>query len=382
MLVLRLSSFAGVLVCLVSACGSGPGGGSSGPGPDVCMGRLDCNGDPGDSCEVDPAANPDNCGRCGHSCLGGACAGGRCAPVALASQVQTFDLAVDGDTLFATAGGSVGSIPKAGGTFALLAPASNAVLNLAIAGGRIYWGAFARSSFPGFDSILSMPLAGGTPQSEREDAYYPCGFASNGTDLFWQEYEQRRIYKRPIAGGEAVALLEVGKGCAVAADASLVVWVDVGDPLSATGRVLSATPAAFAAGGPIVTVVERQFEPQDVALTADHIYWVEHGDYYEVYKNGILKRIPRAGGSAEWLIENLWGPVALAVDASHVYLLEQGNDRVWRLPIAGGAAEVIAQTPGTPVAIALDEQAIYFSTRVDDSSSAEPDDDVIYRLAK
>jgi hypothetical protein len=375
---LRSVICAAVLGFGVSACGSGGGG----AGGDACTGRLDCNALAEDSCEVDPISDPNNCGACLHSCLGGACLNGRCQPVTLASQVQTYDLAVDGDTVFATAGGSVGSVPKAGGTFGLIGPASNGSLNLVIAGGRIYWDDLVLSSFPGGDRILSMPVGGGAAQSEREDAYYPCGFAANATDLFWQEYEQKRIYKRPLAGGDAVALMDVGKGCAVAADASLVVWIDVGAALTQTGRVLAATPAAFAAGGPIMTVVERQFEPGDVALSPDHVYWVEQGDYYETYKNGILKRAPRAGGDPEWLIENLWQPIAVAVDATYVYTLEQGNRRVWRMPIAGGTPEIIAQTPGTPVALAQDEQAIYFSTRVDDSSSAEPNDDVIYRLAK
>ena len=378
---LRSAMCVAVVAFLVGGCGSGGGGG--GPGGGACTGRLDCNAIPDDSCEVDPATDPHHCGACGHDCLGGTCSNSRCMPVALASQVQTYDLAVDGDTVFATAGGSVGSVPKAGGTFGLIAPASNGSLQLVIAGGRIYWDDLALSSFPGFDRILSMPVGGGAPQSEREDAYYPCGFAANGTDLFWQEYEQKRIYKRPIAGGDPVALLDVGQGCAVAADASLVAWIDVGAPLTQTGRILAATPAAFAAGGPIMTIVDRQFEPGDVALSPDHVYWVEQGDYYETYKNGILKRAPRtAGGDVDWLIENLWQPIAVAVDASYVYTLERGNQRVWRVAIAGGTPEIIAQVPGIPVAIALDDQAIYFSTRVDDSSSAEPNDDVIYRLAK
>ena len=41
---------------------------------------------------------------------------------------------------------------------------------------------------------------------ERMDAYYPCGFAANATDLFWQEYEQKPIYKAADRLAEPVSL--------------------------------------------------------------------------------------------------------------------------------------------------------------------------------
>ncbi|MGZ5971439.1 MAG: hypothetical protein ACXWP4_27405 [Polyangiales bacterium] len=49
-------------------------------------------GDTGGSC-TDVLADPDNCGRCGHSCLGGECASGRCLPMLLANE-GTSTLAV------------------------------------------------------------------------------------------------------------------------------------------------------------------------------------------------------------------------------------------------------------------------------------------------
>src|SRR5206468_1326744 len=42
----------------------------------------------------------DNCGRCGHSCLGGACADGGCQPLAIRSNTSPRNLAVDKDHVY------------------------------------------------------------------------------------------------------------------------------------------------------------------------------------------------------------------------------------------------------------------------------------------
>jgi hypothetical protein len=54
------------------------------------------SGDAGADACVDTQADPKNCGRCGHDCLGGACANGKCGPMGLVDWTQTDDRCRDG----------------------------------------------------------------------------------------------------------------------------------------------------------------------------------------------------------------------------------------------------------------------------------------------
>jgi hypothetical protein len=61
---------------------------------DVFVCTVSCDG----SC-TDTNTDPNNCGACGHNCLGGACVAGQCQPVILsANQSQPTFLTLDGDS--------------------------------------------------------------------------------------------------------------------------------------------------------------------------------------------------------------------------------------------------------------------------------------------
>jgi hypothetical protein len=379
-MVLVMAAAGSAAASLAAGCGGGsasPGGtGGSPGGPGGCAPLLDCNGDGADACEVDPRTSADNCGACGHSCLGGTCQAGRCQPMVIAPLTRTWDLKVQNDLLVMVVQNGVGTMPKIGTSDspAILAQ-SNQPIDLEVAGGRVYWGDLIRSDFPGGDRVLSIPLAaaGATPTVEREEAFFPCGFASDGTNLLWLEQEQRRLYIKPLAGGAPTAQEEVGESCAVAADAGYVAWIDRGAPLTATGRVL-----AMEAGGAIRPVAERQLAPIDVALNATHVYWAEEGDFYETYADGTIKRAARSGGTPQVIAMAVRQPIALALDATHVYWIEKLTSRIRRAPLAGGTAETVAEVDAPPIALALDETAVYFNTRIDDDTTQSN----VYRVAK
>src|SRR5262245_6299772 len=66
--------------------GHGGHGNADGGGPvaiDCPAGKLDCNGDPADGCEVDAATDPQHCARCERDCRGGACESGVCGAAVL-----------------------------------------------------------------------------------------------------------------------------------------------------------------------------------------------------------------------------------------------------------------------------------------------------------
>ena len=58
------------------------------------------SGDTG--CETDLSTNPQHCGACGHSCLGGNCTDGKCEPFQVASVTTPRGVAVDATSVYVT----------------------------------------------------------------------------------------------------------------------------------------------------------------------------------------------------------------------------------------------------------------------------------------
>src|SRR5580765_1980520 len=72
--------------CTVAACG---------------VARADCDLEAENGCETNVASDPQNCGRCGHDCCGGACVNGQCQPTIIATAEKlASNLAVDVGTAY------------------------------------------------------------------------------------------------------------------------------------------------------------------------------------------------------------------------------------------------------------------------------------------
>lgn len=62
------------------------------------------------ACDANAATDPENCGRCGHSCLGGACVAGECQTFVLASADEPRGLAFVGKQVFFSETNGSGSL--------------------------------------------------------------------------------------------------------------------------------------------------------------------------------------------------------------------------------------------------------------------------------
>lgn len=94
------------------------------------------------TCDGSFAADPKNCGRCGHDCFGGACDAGACEPATLLAQSGLeATLATDGEQVFFRVGGAVDACSVTGcASPTTLWTASAATPRLvAASAGRVYW---------------------------------------------------------------------------------------------------------------------------------------------------------------------------------------------------------------------------------------------------
>lgn len=117
------------------------------------------------------ADDPDNCGTCGHSCLGGACTAGACEPVMLASD--------QGDTndQFYGAG----------------------PVDLATDGAHVYW-------LTGLGDVMRVPTAGGAVEHVAAAPSGSMRLRLDRDDVFFTGDRHGRVFRAPKRGGDAAAL--------------------------------------------------------------------------------------------------------------------------------------------------------------------------------
>jgi hypothetical protein len=94
---------------------------------------------------VDEQTDADNCGACGHGCLGGTCAGGICQPITLVStSADGSRIVVDADDVYWEPGSQVVSCPIGGGcgtgTVVYSAPQGASIYGLAMPSSSSYDG--------------------------------------------------------------------------------------------------------------------------------------------------------------------------------------------------------------------------------------------------
>jgi hypothetical protein len=290
------------------AAASAPDGVAPPPGPGPVDGGGDAIDAPTGAC-VDVTADPKNCGRCGHDCLGGGCEAGACLPVPLVPGGSPRAIALDTAHVFWTDSNS------------------------------------ARVGQVGKDGTGRIDLAlGGTKNS------YPIGIATDGANMFWGGIEDE-LFRCKI-GGCANTPSQVtstgGTFTDLVVDDTKVYWLDG----MGAGRIASVNKGTIlGAGG--ASVAPGAFNR--IAQDAQFLYVTSD--------DGNVRRIAKSNGAVNIVAKALGKTFGIAVDDTNVYFTD-GDDPA-TIDVAAKIATNATPTPlaaaqHNPEAIASDATNLYW----------------------
>ena len=310
----------------LAACGDSP---SSAPPPTcepACPATYTCT-ETGCACPAGTADcggtcialrdDPQNCGACGHDCLGAACTYGVCAPETLAEvSNRSAAIAVDGeDIVFATSGaltssGGIYRIPAAGGELETEYRGLGDAPSLAVTPDRI---AVADTG-----QIQGCSLAG--------DAGAIVEIGSAGPVL----RSSARCAGGLVRGGGALSWIEQG-GTRSGAAGPWIARLEDGAPAS--------SPPAN---------LYQQGEITDLSLVAETYRWRDG-------QRHTLLEMPASGGAARVVAENV---VAYIVDEDH--LTYATRSEIVHRTLATGAETRIPVSLAQVSGLAVDDAFVYW----------------------
>ena len=308
----------------------------------------------------DTTQSKDNCGRCGHSCLGGECKASVCQPIPIAgSQGEVYGVTTDATHVYFASftGNFVARVPKAGGVVQKLATTGAFLARkVAVNATHVYWSA---DDSPGV--VSRCPISGCAPAPEvLATPQRPLGLALDSTSVYWADRNSSELRRRPIGGGAEVKVADstAGAPIAVAVDATQLFWI--GD---FTGQVEGAST-----DGGTFAVGTNGTSGRDLVLDKTYVYW---GAAIDVGMDGKISRAPRSGAGPTELVGMAKGePMGLAVDASRLYWTAWDRKTDGGIVSAavytcsptgcGAGPTTVAAAQDRPRGIALDETAIYW----------------------
>jgi hypothetical protein len=265
------------------------------------------DGGPG-ACSPDLTSDPMNCGACGHSCLRGDCVSSRCQPAVLADD-QSGPLGIDVSPRF------------------------------------VFW---VNQNPPG---IVRWDKDGGgvrTITSPTDALTEPFDVAADADEKFvyWSELTGAQVYRKPIAGGDKMAVGTGGPGQAAF--------------LALDGAQLYVSDFRMGRGS-IATDMVLFVEQEMIGGLAVHGGVV----YYARRETGKIMAGPIMGANdATVLVDAVSGhPMGVAVDDTNVYWIEDGQ-RVKQASRKGGGTPVTLYEAPQPFGdsdIAVDSTALYWT---------------------
>lgn len=171
------------------------------------------------------------------------------------------------------------------------------------------------------DQIIKFPKAGGqpvllaAPPSSFIVDFSP-GLAVDGTHVYWSDASVGEIGKIAIDGSDGQVITTLASGLNnpghIVLDSTHVYWIEE------TGGVLRKVPKN---GGTIITLLSGLTNPHALTVDDTHVYWTE-GDLLDILGSGAIKKMPKDGGSPVTVASGINGPNDIIVDAASIYWTE------------------------------------------------------------
>lgn len=279
--------------------------GAGGQGSTAATGGA---GGSGGSCSDDLTSDPEHCGTCGHSCLGGACMSSRCQAL-------------------------------------MLADGQESPLHVAANEDYVYWTIFTN---PG--EIRRMDRLTEVTTVIASNLARPSYLTVTATHLYWSEYDGDRVVRAALDGTspqEIVAAPTANQAFGLVIDGSTVYWNHGG----ATGS-LQSQPIG---GPPPVQLLGPLDFPEGLWLHGGSLYVAEEGA-------GLVFRYPLPNGPTEIVTESATNPVGVAADDDYVYFTDQDEGELWRVPQPTGTPELLFDDGDQNGGVYITDDAIFWTS--------------------
>ena len=338
-------------------------------------GQTTCQG----AC-VDLQTDNANCGECGNVCVVQApssarCTVGRCLVTLATGQLNPEGIAVDSVAVYwtnagtpsnsAVPDGTVMKVAQGGGTPLILASGPSPG-EIAVDGTSVYWanfGTYTAHSPSGDGAVMKAPLGGGSATA-LVSAGNPWAIALDATSVYYADF--RSVCRVPLGGGASVTLVtaesypaDIPAPTQLAVDAASVYWTDTFNGLVLKVPIAGGTPTLLAFG---------QEYPWGIAVDHTSVYWTNGGTSDIDPANGSVMKVSLDGGIPVVLASGQADPSRIAVDGEAVYWSNSGtigreaNGAVMRLPLSGGTPTTLFLGQRGPYGIAVDATSVYWTS--------------------
>ena len=352
------------------------------------------------TCTGPLTSDPNHCGTCGHSCLGGACTNSICQPIPLAQgQKHPWGIVIDtkpdgfvywGNDSDDQDDDSILKVGKDGSGLLELAHTPQGQVSsprsLALDDTFVYWANGNSDDLdPGRIAKCKIGGCGSNGTLLISNLHEPQSMVIDDSQMYWIEKDGARVARAAKADGTNAATITEGLFAvgpvdySIASDATYLYFA----ARNVIGRVAKTTSTTDA-GTTFDTIVNGVYTV-GVAVDDTNVYWASEDD------PGLVQYAPKTGltngAVATTLASELPNPHAIAVDDKNVYWVNLGpgtdtyvDGSVMMCPKTGCAANgpiVLASKQQNPKDIAVDDLAVYWTVYGNNST-----DGAVMKVAK